>query len=563
MVYSDWLWRCKHVSSSRVQGDMLYILSYAAIIVNQANEHLPKMSGESQKMLKWDDLVDDKHGIEHFWLDNSIVPESDIFGSDDEKYYLFAICDGNEINCLLQCYMPRRQLTGQDSDPNVDNRKFIIQQRRQLRQNLSIHTMEWSWDDDEEEHNLQPAAIPLEKNMNVLNEVIDTHSTDGGKIGDKKSKLLFFRVIFDPYLELDNKAQNLCSGISTHACNNPCSTCTASKQSIYSFPTPTVMSFSSRTTADTITKTALKPDNVNNNVGCQRVPIFDVPVHRQGPTTMHDFSGTICVIINTFQDFVALETAGQQEIEVNIKELRELQKDFGQITHLQDLQKNVTKSGSEEAEARVAQNQTRLAGLIRQYNLKLQAWQLRMETCETNNHACKFLQIMQKYHINLHYCMSGSLQGTMCGRICKAIEELITLAKEVDYASGILWEHLFVNLDFVYIMTKKNHSQRYDNIDLASIKYAYINLYHQILIVVGLWKSKGKCGMKIHYLMHDIEHCFRDFMSNSRRDDERFENVNQHAINGMTLYQGWNGNRYGCKEYFMARRLNGRVLSCG
>ena len=55
----------------------------------------------------------------------------------------------------------------------------------------------------------------------------------------------------------------------------------------------------------------------------------------------------------------------------------------------------------------------------------------------------------------------------------------------------------------------------------------------------------------------------RDWMSTGRKDDERLENVNQHTIAGMDLYQGWNGNGHGCKEYFMARRLNGRVLSCG
>ncbi|MGB1097196.1 MAG: hypothetical protein ACPG2Y_01210, partial [Acholeplasmataceae bacterium] len=542
MIHSDWLWQCQHVKSSRVQGNMLYVLSYAAILFNQSNKHLPTMGAKSSIMPQSSLLFDDKHGYQYFWLDNSVVAQ----GNDSEHvgYYLFGLCDGNEMFGLLQCYMGERQLTGAENDPNIDNRKFIIQQRRSLRQNLHINGMDWAWNNSNKysKNHYQPVTISLENDMNVLNQIIETHNErHSDDFYGMKRELIWGRFEMDGYMQLDNKAKNMCSGISTSACRNPCSTCLASRRDIYSWPTPATMSFESRTTADTVERVALKPDDANHNMGCQTVPIYTVPVHRQGPTTMHDWQGAICVMIIAYQDYIRSQTNDGQQLDADIEELSSIQNVYVEINHHQDLKDNVSKTNSADAEERVNQNNIKLRQLKREYEFKLNAWKLRMETNNANNYLCKFLKIMQKYHINLHYCMSGSIQGKMCARICEARWELIALAKEIDYSCGVLWEHLFINMNYVYLMTKRKHKKLYNTVELASLKYAYINMYHQTLMVVCLWKRKGKSGMKLHYLMHDIEHCFKDLMSTGHKDDERFENVNQHVLAAFLLYQGWNG----------------------
>ena len=413
-------------------------------------------------------------------------------------------------------------------------------------------------------HNFVNKIDLLNDNLDDLTKIIPfTLSDNDCSKCHVSGKFDWFRLDGDGYIEFDNKGKNVNYGFSTSSCNNPCSTCDASKQTIRSFPTPVTMSFNSRTTADTIAKVAMKDENAIHNMGCQKVPIYDVPVHKQGPTPMHNAQGEFAIGCNTFQDFICCCSDGDTLLKMEQEQLKQIQEKYERISHLQDLKANMDKTNMQDVRASIRANDHELAQLCTQYNMELQNWQTRMQTTFANNHKSKFLQIMEKYHINLYYCMDNSVQGKMCERICKARDEMVKLAKEIDYTAGILWEHFWENLTFVYTMTKRKKNTKYDIVDLATLKQAYINLYHQTVLIVKLWRKKGQSGMKIHYTMHDIEHCMRMFMSNGRHDDERFEAVNQHCQECAKLYQGWNGNRHGCKQLFMARRLNARALSCG
>lgn len=553
MAESQWNWESAHVKTSLLQGNTMYLLPYEFIFGNEANQMLPSLNNTTQNLRA--SLLFDNNGFRYFWLSNDKVPDK--HGRNINNEFLFAVCDNESIFGILQCFMSDEQHT------TTNSTQFVIQQRRALKHDLIISDV-YIWQDFLNAD--QPFAVSMNENLTDLTNIVNFKSKSSSQSPNADNiiwSLEWYRYEIDSYLEFDNKAKNVCCGISTSACNNPCATCDASKSVIRQFPTPDNMSFSSRTTVDTIERVALKDANEIHNMGCQKVPIYDLPIHKQGPTPMHNAQGEFAIACNTFQDFIAHCSTGDTMLQMEQNQLMAIQKKYVKISHLEDLNKNIPKTDSDAAHAQITPNRIELVRLKQEYELELANWQTRMQTTLGNNHKSKFLQIMQKYCINLYYCMDNSVQGKMCQRICNARHELIELAQDINFPAGILWQHLFENLAFVYTMTKRKNDKKYDVVDLATLKQAYINLYHQLVFVVKLWRKKGKTGMKIHYTMHDIEHCMRMFMSNGRHDDERFEAVNSHCQECDKLYQGWNGNRYGCKQLFMARRLNSRALSCG
>ena len=66
-----------------------------------------------------------------------------------------------------------------------------------------------------------------------------------------------------------------------------------------------------------------------------------------------------------------------------------------------------------------------------------QKWLNKLKTSE-NSAMQQYLKVLHKYQINEYYCLSGSVQGIMCKRICKARKELDVLAKNINYVDGIL-----------------------------------------------------------------------------------------------------------------------------
>ena len=151
----------------------------------------------------------------------------------------------------------------------------------------------------------------------------------------------------------------------------------------------------------------------------------------------------------------------------------------------------------------------------------------------------------------------------MCKRICEARKELVLLAKNVNYVHGTLFELLFENLNYLYLMLKRKYHEKFNIFELASMKHAYIDFYHQLVLSVRSWKEKGDLTIKPHYLCHDLEHALYLRISTAFIDEERIENCHQHVKAVKRLYTAGSGNQYGCREMLVGRRINDRVLSCG
>ena len=62
-----------------------------------------------------------------------------------------------------------------------------------------------------------------------------------------------------------------------------------------------------------------------------------------------------------------------------------------------------------------------------------------------------------------------------------------------------------MNLSYLYKMLKHNSNRAWTMHELARVKTAYIDWYHQHLMIVRLWRQKGSIGVKCHCLLHDAE----------------------------------------------------------
>ena len=94
--------------------------------------------------------------------------------------------------------------------------------------------------------------------------------------------------------------------------------------------------------------------------------------------------------------------------------------------------------------------------------------------------------------------------------------------------------------------------------DLATIKTAYIDWYHQHVMIVHLWRQKGSIGVKCHYLLHDIEKAIWYESSVAAEDDQRFENVNQIILETLKTYSRYKGKN---KLQLIGTRTNCQCLN--
>ena len=72
----------------------------------------------------------------------------------------------------------------------------------------------------------------------------------------------------------------------------------------------------------------------------------------------------------------------------------------------------------------------------------------------------------------------------MCKRICKATKELVVLAENINYVDDVLWELLLEHLNFLYLMSKRKYYDKFNLLELASMKHSYIDFYHQLVLAV-------------------------------------------------------------------------------
>ena len=133
----------------------------------------------------------------------------------------------------------------------------------------------------------------------------------------------------------------------------------------------------------------------------------------------------------------------------------------------------------------------------------------------------------------------------------------LTQSFYVSVATHVIWMiFCFEVLKMHYLYIECQSTNIEENLQILS----YIDSYHQLAIVVWLWREYGNLAIKPHYLMHDLKHTFLTVISNAYSWWRSIQNVNQLIKAIMQLYQNCQGNRFGSKEMFAGRRMNNSVF---
>ena len=552
LAESDWNWQRKHCRSSVMQGNTLYLLKFEDLSTHIWNVELPRYNtNEIADTLTRELLFDQINGVKYIYLPHDWIPDYD--EEDLPMNRLFAITLQDFLIGLLQLHVTTDKHHATDHRGDTNGRKCLIFQRCLITDPIDLGNVNW---DEKENYKYKN----INNNANILDEI--------GSINVKYDsqyvhQLHVFRIELKTYLQFDNSAKNMVAGISKASSKNPCAICEASGQQIYSFPDPLTMCFVTRNQLQTVARSLHLSKSEKHHKGCKETPIWDCPVHRYAPTTLHDFEGIFAVVLHCLKCYINKYTNSNQsliELQDYNKYINEL---YAKLAKLQDAQHFLADQPQNEQIKKEKQLLTeQILPLKREFEQEEKKWIQELEMAEQGP-LQQYLKILKKFKINEYYCMKNSVQGIMCKRICQARKELVAVAKSVNSIGGILWELLFENLNFVYYMLKIKYHDKFKRFELASVKHAYIDFYHQLVLAVRVWRDKGDLTIKPHYLVHDLEYCLSESMSTAFVDEERIENVNQHVKGAKRLYHSGAGNQYGCREMLVGRRMNDRVLSCG
>ena len=553
MLESQWQWQRKHCKASTLQGDTLYHLSFENLSNHIWNVELPMCdSTEIADTLTTDILFDQIHGVQYIYLPDAWIHEFDV--DDLPMDRMFGITIQDSLCGLLQLHIINKKHPQTDHLGNTNGRKCLIYQRCKFTDLLDLSNSTWDGNDDTKYKNIN-------NNVNILDDIGSTSVTYDNT---DEHEFHWWRVDLKMFMQFDNSARNMVAGCSKATSSSPCPICEATGKQIYAFPTPQTMCFKTRNQLQTLVRSLNLAEKQTHYKGCKEAPIWDCPAHRYGPTTLHDFEGIFALVLDCFKGYIneytdsAAELADLQEHNQNIHEV------YNEMCKLQDAQEFLMEqtTKTETMQQKIDDLKEQILEIQEQYNQLEEKWD--QELSDSNSNALRqYLQILKKYKINEYYCMKGSVQGIMCARICTARQEFVTLAKRINVTAGILWQLLFENLNFVYLMLKRKYHVKFTKFELATCKHSYIDLYHQLVLVVRSWRRVGDLTIKPHYLGHDLEYTLGSMMSTAFVDEERIENCNQHVKGTKRLYHSGCGNQHGCREMLVGRRMNDRVLSCG
>ena len=552
MAEDEWNWRRMHATAATAQGNLLYELKFECFGLHEWNVNLPlHNTNETAQIISTDLLFDHDTGIKYFYLPHANIP---MFNDQlDTCYRFFAVTVQGLLFGLLQVKVTDESPTEHCSNGTYLGRKCEIQQRCSTSNKIDLNCVDW-----DEKDSFKSKMINLDLNL------VDEMGSSNVSFNDKNGKhvLNWFSVDLKTMLQFDNSAKNMIAGLTKASGTYPCPNCEAKGQDIYSFPTPQTMCFRTRN----IQQSAQRAAQLNgklHEMGCKESPIYECPPHRFAGSILHDMEGIFAVILSCIKTYINKYTSGSNKVVVLQSDVDFVYDKFGEIMRLQDIRDFLAdQSKTPEIEQQINEINDKLHVLVPDYEKADAELQTKLNV-SNNEQLIAYLSILKKYKINEYYCMKGSVQGVMCKRICKARQELTALLKNVFYVGGILWELLFQNINYLYSMLKHKHTTKFTNFELASMKHSYIDFYHQLVLVVRLWRNDGDLTIKPHYLLHDVEQSFLTGISNAYTDEERIENVNQLIKATMRLYQNCQGNRFGSKEMFVGRRMNNRVFSCG
>ena len=521
MDESEWQQKNSNVAASSLQSKSIRIVYFESIATDSLNDtstnELYLVNGDRCHESMSLDLLFDDNGLSYFWLAPIWVSQQSKW--TEKTLYTIGIAQKNDLHGILVI------LVSVDNDDvhiqdDMFYHKAYIQERGRLWDSLDVSNVNWKFA-------LINKIIDKSNDWNLLRDI----GTSKKKFDcNREHKLKYFSVELETYLQFDNKAKNITSGLSTSSSSHPCSICYVNRQQLKQYPTPSNFSFKTRTTQQSIENVINKPENARHKQGCKTAPIYDVPAHRRGPTTLHDMEGIYCVLVDTFGDCI-VELEGASNVTNNdtlMEKIKDLNEKYSQIVALQDiLESPINGEISDELTNKKNKLQTKLNLLSQEYQIENKQIDDEIMNQETNNTYRKFYQILQQHKINIYYIMSGSIQGVMCSRINKAADDLVALVSGINETIGTLWRLLFCNLEYIYNMSKHKSAISWSPTDILSIKQAYLDLYYQMVMVVQMWRESGSVGNKLHLLLHDLEHGFSKKRSPAFVDDQRFENFNQ------------------------------------
>ncbi|MGB1097042.1 MAG: hypothetical protein ACPG2Y_00410 [Acholeplasmataceae bacterium] len=552
MAENKWKWQRKHCKATIAQGDVLYELKFEDFCLLEWNVNLPlQNTNETANLINTDNLFDQINGIEYFYLRHEHIPEFDAASQGSSR--LVAVTVQGVLFGLLQLWISVERPQELDAQGNTLGQKCIVQQRCSTANRIDLNCIEW-----DEKDGYKCKAINAD--LDLLDEI----GTSKIKFdnNDVTHQLDVIRVELESILEADNSAKNMLAGIAKSTAKYPCSNCEANGTDLYSFPTPRTMCFRTRDPVETAMRAAQVSGDANI-MGCKESPIYDAPVHKYAGSILHDWEGIFALILSCIKGCINAYSTGQAGIVMLQQKVDTVHKIFAKIMKKQDVRDFLQENEiTEDIQHEIDRINAELHQLLPEYEAEEQKLKDEMKQSQADE-MITYLNILKKYKINEYYCLAGSVQGVMCKRICKARKEMIVMLKNLSYPVGILWELLLQNANYLYSMLKHKHQTKFTNFELSTLKHAYIDFYHQLVLVVRLWRSDGDLTIKPHYLMHDLEQVFLTAISNAYTDEERIENVNQLIKAILRLYANCQGNRFGSKELFVGRRMNSRVLSCG
>lgn len=496
-------------------------------------------------------------GLDYFYVPTLML--GDNYNNNREYTGTYAITHNNNIVGLITIYVEKwKPFTMYQRERNRETRQCWIHQRSYGSDKLSLadvqadlHFEHMTIHRSDKEEFIRIASNGIEYDPNLIHSI------------------KFYSFELYTMMQSDNKGKKVLDGHGSSSSSFPCHICYANKNDIKKFPTPQTMSYKSRTltskyseaTAATKVGTNKKIWNLNKSKGRKYVPIYEVPLHKWGPSSLHNFEGIYAITMDCFKDSLVCESGSNNEKYIELQqEQQNIIQAYDELIRIQELINHEQQIDGPETKAWLQSNKETFDRKRVEYETRNHQLENKLNRFQENNCMWKFYKILREYKINLHYCMAGSVQGIMCSRIDKARHALVELISEYSPTTHVLWRMLFTNLCYIHDMLKKENTNPFNMHDMLSLKHAFLDFYHQFLLSIKLWRQKGSLGVKIHYLLHDIEQMMHTMHSCAFIDDQRIENVNQHLKDYSVIYDKYHGKN---KEEFKARRMNIRALTCG
>ncbi|MGB1097496.1 MAG: hypothetical protein ACPG2Y_02755, partial [Acholeplasmataceae bacterium] len=410
-------------------------------------------------------------------------------------------------------------------------------------------------------NNIEKFGIDFDDNFDEMRRVA---VCDASFDAQYTHELRVSRMDADMVTQFDNKGINIVCGMSQATAKWFCSICDANTDCVHQLPRPSTLCWGTRTVESKLRNlhNGLQSGNSVNLIesrGVQNQPLYDIPAHKHGAVFLHNQEGIWAITMDTYQDSVCPLYGHKMQWSQMQQHAKAMDDKFNEISIVED-NINATNPNTTDRAIRqwLAQARNQLNTLKNEYSELQTEWDKMNKDIEDNKNLIQFKSILRKHDISLYYMLPGSVQGVVCGKLCKAAPDLVQLALECNQTGAFIWAHLFNNLTYIYDMLKHKSSRNWTKHEMASVKTAYIDWYHLHIMVVKLWRMKGSVGVKCHYLVHDIETVFNKKCSTALSDDQRFENSNQTVDGGLNNYTRYKKND---KLHLLARKANTRTLN--